>query len=225
MIQISRQPSEKHFLVFTLLYFLLKLTPIFSSIITKFAAPKTRRSRKILPSSTEDAADSASEPAASTSTLHRLHGTSDTLRALLERRAERQQRQMSSSDTSTPAPPLTTRAPIETSSPSPTATAATPTTRNKVKVRFWLQFRVEYGQSLVVVGGSPELGAWILADGLPLTWSESDMWNASVDLPAGTVTEYKYVVVGQGGHAVAWQHVVQRANAKDLLGLDEHWRA
>jgi hypothetical protein len=158
--------------------------------------------------------------------LHRLHGTSDTLRALLERRAERQKQQIQANPSSSTAAPLTARTPAA-DLPATTAAAATTAQKNKVKVRFWLQFRVEYGQSVVVVGGSPDLGNWVLADGVPLTWSEGDMWNASVDLPAGTVTEYKYVVVGQGGHAAAWQQgnnsVLALRQSDDVVEVYDNW--
>jgi hypothetical protein len=159
--------------------------------------------------------------------LHRLHSTSDSLRALLERRAERQKQQIHTAPNSTTAAPLTARTPAaEPPATSPTA-ATTTAPKNKVKVRFWLQFRVEYGQSVVVVGGSPDLGSWVLADGVPLTWSDGDMWNASVDLPAGTVTEYKYVVVGQGGHAAAWQQgnnsVLALRQSDDIVEVYDNW--
>jgi hypothetical protein len=53
------------------------------------------------------------------------------------------------------------------------------------------------------------------------------MWNASVDLPAGTVTEYKYVVVGQGGHAAAWQQgnnsVLALRQSDDIVEVYDNW--
>jgi Starch binding domain len=161
-----------------------------------------------------------------------LHGTSDTLRALLERRAERQKQQIQSSSDTDTTTTLATRTPIDAPTTTTTTTtaataASTATQKNRVKVRFWLQFRVEFGQSIVVVGGSPDLGNWVLADGVPLAWSEGDMWNATVDLPAGTVTEYKYVVVGQGGHAAAWQQgnnsVLALRQADDVVEVYDNW--
>jgi regulator of replication initiation timing len=74
-----------------------------------------------------------------------------------------------------------------------------------VQVTFWLKFHVDYGQHIVLVGSMPELGSWVLSEGVNLTWSEGDMWNATVELPSTSVLEYKYVVVGSGGHAVSWQ--------------------
>ena len=46
----------------------------------------------------------------------------------------------------------------------------------------------------------------MLISGAELAWSEGDMWNVVVELPAGSVVEYKYVVLDKGGmHAIAWQ--------------------
>lgn len=67
----------------------------------------------------------------------------------------------------------------------------------------------------------------MLTDGVQLAWSEGDLWNATVDLPAGTVTEYKYVVVGQGGHAAAWQQgnnsVLALRQADDVVDVYDNW--
>ncbi|KAK9802867.1 hypothetical protein WJX72_002038 [[Myrmecia] bisecta] len=73
-------------------------------------------------------------------------------------------------------------------------------------VRFWLTFHAEYGQRLRVVGSHEHLGAWQLIDGPELHWSDGDRWHVDVQLPAGSVYEYKYVLLeGNGTHAIAWQ--------------------
>lgn len=49
-------------------------------------------------------------------------------------------------------------------------------------------------------------GNWRLADGHNMKWTTGDNWVAEVDLPTGTVYEYKFVVVDHAsGHALAWQ--------------------
>ncbi|KAH7623690.1 hypothetical protein NADE_008513 [Nannochloris sp. 'desiccata'] len=212
-----------------------KSVPMCAAKPSNGTAPKARRTRKSSSSSPTVTEDGVVLPSAGTGfgtpiaaaagdrSLHRLHGTSETLRALLERRAERQKQHIESS----PAVPLTTRTENEPLSTTAATTAATSAQKNKVKVRFWLQFRVEFGQSIIVVGGSPDLGNWVLADGVPLGWSEGDMWNATVDIPAGTVTEYKYVVVGQGGHAAAWQQgnnsVLALRQSDDVVEVYDNW--
>lgn len=49
------------------------------------------------------------------------------------------------------------------------------------------------------------MGNWVLNAAVPLKWNEGDNWSGSVDLPAGSIVEYKYVVVNNQGHAVMWQ--------------------
>ena len=51
-----------------------------------------------------------------------------------------------------------------------------------------------YGQRVLLVGSSQELGAWKLDAGLPLRWSEEHKWSATVALPAGAAVEYKFVI-------------------------------
>jgi len=156
--------------------------------------PKPKRTRKkAAPAPEADIPVATTSADVAAASYSRLHHTSDSLRALLQRRAERQKRDMTVT-------PSTSLAPMV-----PYVPAEMPAPRRTVKVRFWLNFHVDYGQSIQLVGGAPELGSWILSDGVPLVWSEGDMWNATVQLPAGSVVEYKFVVTGGGGHAVAWQ--------------------
>ena len=49
-------------------------------------------------------------------------------------------------------------------------------------------------------------GAWQLRNGLDLNWTEGNNWVADVELPAGAVYEYKYVLLdAHSGHALSWQ--------------------
>lgn len=178
--------------------------------------PKPRRTRKkAVPVPEADSVVATSTSSAADVTAARLRHTSDSLRALLQRRAERQKRDM------TVAPP-TSHSPAV-----PYIPAEMPAQRRAVKVCFWLNFHVDYGQSIRLVGGAPELGSWILSDGVPLAWSEGDMWNATVELPAGGVTEYKFVVVGGSGHAVAWQQgnnsVLALRHGEDSVDVYDNW--
>jgi hypothetical protein len=186
--------------------------------------PRKPRRRAVKDAAAADAAAAADQLHAES--LHRLHGTSDNLRALLERRAERQQR------APRPAPgaaaaasprPLPARA-----APAELAAEAAPQ-RRAARVRFCLNFHVDFGQRVCLVGGSPELGAWVLADAVPLEWGDGDQWHAAVDLPAGSVVEYKYVVVGTGGHAAAWQagnnSVLALRHADDEVEVYDNWCA
>ena len=49
-------------------------------------------------------------------------------------------------------------------------------------------------------------GAWQLRDGPDLSWTEGNNWRAVIELPAGTVHEYKYVLLdSHSGQALNWQ--------------------
>lgn len=180
-------------------------------------AAKVRRARKKAASPAD-----VSSSDANAATLQRLHGgSSDALRALLERRAERQRRALTTPSDGAAARPLPTR---PTAPDIPAEAAAT---RRPVTVRFWLQFHVDFGQSLRLVGGCAELGNWVLASAASMEWGEGDMWNVTLDLPAGSVVEYKYVVMGAGGHAAAWQagnnSVLALRHAEDEVDVYDNW--
>jgi hypothetical protein len=45
-----------------------------------------------------------------------------------------------------------------------------------------------------------------LSRGVELEWSSGDKWNAIVEIPAGAILEYKYVLLeGDGVRSLAWQ--------------------
>ncbi|KXZ45404.1 hypothetical protein GPECTOR_55g310 [Gonium pectorale] len=75
-----------------------------------------------------------------------------------------------------------------------------------VQVRFCLKYRATYGQSVKIIGSHPKLGNWDINKALDLSWTEGDRWLATLELPAGSVYEYKYVLVDHDGRsALAWQ--------------------
>ena len=53
--------------------------------------------------------------------------------------------------------------------------------------------QVPFGHHLVLVGNTEELGGWELSRAPLMSWSEGDVWTASVALPAGAAVEYKFV--------------------------------
>ncbi|PNH01901.1 Phosphoglucan, water dikinase, chloroplastic [Tetrabaena socialis] len=75
-----------------------------------------------------------------------------------------------------------------------------------VQVKFCLKYRTSYGQSVKIIGSHPKLGLWDINKALVLAWTEGDRWVATLELPAGSVYEYKYVLVDHDGRsALAWQ--------------------
>lgn len=50
------------------------------------------------------------------------------------------------------------------------------------------------------------VGDWDVSTSAELKWNEGDRWSCTVELPAGRIVEYKYVVLASdGGTATAWQ--------------------
>ena len=148
------------------------------------------------------------------------HEASDALKAILERR--RQQKPSSS---------LSSRGrPVTEPSAMPRLNTFLPETQLKrtSKVKFWLHHHTVWGQSLKLVGASPELGNWVLSSGINMTWSEGDNWHCTVELPAGGVFEYKFVVVDHNSQtAVAWQSgnnsVLALRHADDFVEVFDNW--
>lgn len=65
--------------------------------------------------------------------------------------------------------------------------------------------RVEYGEHLVLVGSDACVGHWAAEQGIKLQWTEGNVWQARLTLPAGAEFEYKYVVVRDDGSVREWQ--------------------
>lgn len=63
---------------------------------------------------------------------------------------------------------------------------------NWVKVKFFRQKRVYYGEAVYVVGSIPALGDWNPYKAFKLTWSEGDNWQGEIYLQAPCDFEYKY---------------------------------
>ncbi|GAX79511.1 hypothetical protein CEUSTIGMA_g6952.t1 [Chlamydomonas eustigma] len=90
-----------------------------------------------------------------------------------------------------------------------------------ISVRFSLKFKTSWGQGVKLIGSHPKLGSWTLAKALELTWSAGDFWTAKVQLPAGGVFEYKYVVIDfNTKEAVMWQDGANSVLALDLNEKD-----
>ena len=70
-------------------------------------------------------------------------------------------------------------------------------------------------------------GAWSLSQAAALTWAEGDNWHTTVDLPSGSLVEYKYVVLDGSGQAVAWQSgnnsVLAVKHSEDELEVFDSW--
>lgn len=68
-------------------------------------------------------------------------------------------------------------------------------TASDVRVIIAIQKRVNFGERITVVGETDALGRWSPCDGVPLTWSEGDVWSAEVSLQPG-LHEFKVRISG-----------------------------
>jgi starch-binding domain-containing protein 1 len=101
----------------------------------------------------------------------------------------------------------------------PTAENALDLVGTKVNMtcRFSVHYETKLGEDLFVIGSHEKLGAWRMEAATPMTWTEGGVWQGDVDLPAGGVFFYKYVVKqADGTHR--WQD-----GANNLLALPEPW--
>jgi hypothetical protein len=53
------------------------------------------------------------------------------------------------------------------------------------RVHFATQLRLEFGQSVAVLGSCSSLGDWQAGSAVRLQWSEGHKWSGTADLPAG----------------------------------------
>ncbi|KAK9811665.1 hypothetical protein WJX72_007965 [[Myrmecia] bisecta] len=76
-----------------------------------------------------------------------------------------------------------------------------------VRVSFALPYRCNFGQHLCLVGSADPLGKWDVQSGVPMNWTDGDVWTVELDIKVmqqGMEVEYKYVV-REGQHVVAWK--------------------
>jgi alpha-amylase len=76
-----------------------------------------------------------------------------------------------------------------------------------------------------VLGNRPELSNWDTSGGLALSADTYPVWRGTVNLPANTAVEYKYVK--KEGSSVTWEsggnRVINTGNACTLT-LNDTWR-
>jgi alpha-amylase len=122
----------------------------------------------------------------------------------------------SGSGGTTPTPTATTS---PTASPSPTGSCTT------VAVSFAATVTTTYGQNVYVLGNRSELSNWDTSGGLALSADTYPVWRGTVNLPANTSVEYKYVK--KEGSTTTWEsgsnRVINTGSACTLT-LTDTWR-
>ena len=78
-----------------------------------------------------------------------------------------------------------------------------------IHVRFMLPLSVNFGDTLVLCGASPELGNWDPMAAPKFAWSSPDIWILDAELPASTSTEFKVVHLTASGETI-WEYTNNR---------------
>ena len=88
----------------------------------------------------------------------------------------------------------------------------------KLVVDFEMHYETKFGETVCVLGSHEAMGAWELERATALEWHEGSVWKLSVELPAGGVFFYKYIVKGANGEVLRWQD-----GSNSMLVLPESW--
>ncbi|REJ05204.1 alpha-amylase [Microbacterium bovistercoris] len=103
---------------------------------------------------------------------------------------------------------------------------STPPAETQDDAAFSVNASTVWGQSVYVVGSIPALGNWAPASGVRLSAATYPVWKATIDLPAGTSFEYKYVKRDANGNTV-WEGGSNRTatvGSNGAVTLNDSWR-
>eukprot|EP00241_Pyramimonas_parkeae_P005007 CAMPEP_0114233408 /NCGR_PEP_ID=MMETSP0058-20121206/5150_1 /TAXON_ID=36894 /ORGANISM="Pyramimonas parkeae, CCMP726" /LENGTH=366 /DNA_ID=CAMNT_0001344999 /DNA_START=289 /DNA_END=1389 /DNA_ORIENTATION=+ len=89
--------------------------------------------------------------------------------------------------------------------------------RTMITIRFQVHYQTYLGQELLIGGSHPSLGSWDSDRAIPMVWTPGDIWMVEVELPAGAVCFYKYLLAE--GNRLEWQ---RGANHVLALPTEEH---
>jgi alpha-amylase len=89
-----------------------------------------------------------------------------------------------------------------TPTPSPTPTTGIAVTFNENATTVW-------GQNVYVVGSIPALGSWNAGSAILLSSASYPIWSKTINLPANTYVEYKYIKKDGAGNVV-WESGTNR---------------
>ncbi|CAD5330486.1 unnamed protein product [Arabidopsis thaliana] len=85
------------------------------------------------------------------------------------------------------------------------------TRRKTVRVRFQLRKECVFGEHFFILGDDPVFGGlWDPDTALPLNWSDGNVWTVDLDLPVGSLVEFKFILKAQTGE-ILWQPGPNRA--------------
>ncbi|GFR50578.1 hypothetical protein Agub_g12852 [Astrephomene gubernaculifera] len=74
-----------------------------------------------------------------------------------------------------------------------------------VPVAISVKYKVEFGESLRLVGNQSFLGNWDPRKGADMSWTEGNIWKADARVPVGTEVNFKVVRVKPDGGEAVWE--------------------
>lgn len=89
------------------------------------------------------------------------------------------------------------------------------------EIEFSIEYFTNFGEKLVVVGSTPELGAWDEKAGLALQWNEPNIWKGKTKIGNFPV-EYKYLVTNE--NTCNWEDGQNRTLTADLESVRDCWQ-
>ena len=93
---------------------------------------------------------------------------------------------------------------------------------DKVRLNIRLDDQVEFGQHIVILGSTKELGSW--TKNVPLNWTESG-WVCDLEFKGGESIEFKFVIVDKDGSKL-WEKGDNRViemPKRGTFGIVCHW--
>jgi glucoamylase len=94
-----------------------------------------------------------------------------------------------------------------------------------VAVTFAVDATTVFGENVYVAGDRPELGGWNTANAVPLSSATYPIWRGTVNLPANTSVQYKYIK--KNGGTVIWETGANRTFSTTTacsVTLNDTWR-
>ena len=113
-----------------------------------------------------------------------------------------------------------------TPTPTPTPSASATAASGQVDVTFDENETTTLGQNVYLVGSIPALGDWDTDTAIQLSSQNYPDWSVSVDLPANTAFQYKFIVKDGSGN-VTWEDGANRSYTTGASGsatISDSWQ-
>jgi hypothetical protein len=86
---------------------------------------------------------------------------------------------------------------------------------------FFIRYETTFGQQIVLVGNSADLGSWNVFKGVPLAWGPEHLWSAKVFI-SSLPLEYKYVLMSD--EKSLWESGSNRKLLRRTEEVIDYWQ-